>query len=129
MGSYAAAVENPPRPANIEATRDYRFEYGAGLNFEQEIITNLGEFMRLGWSDGRNEAWVFADVDRTATAGISVKGPAWSRPADTFGLAGVFNAISHDHRDFLAAGGTGILAGDGALNYGIEQALETYYDF
>ena len=37
--------------------------------------------------------------------------------------------LSHVHRSFLAAGGTGILAGDGALAYGIEEILETYYDF
>ena len=30
---------------------------------------------------------------------------------------------------FLEDGGTGILAGDGALNYGLEKALETYYNF
>jgi high affinity Mn2+ porin len=27
------------------------------------------------------------------------------------------------------AGGTGILAGDGNLNYGWEKIIETYYDF
>jgi len=45
------------------------------------------------------------------------------------GLAGALNAISSEHQDFFAAGGTGILAGDGALNYGFEKLLETYYDF
>jgi hypothetical protein len=47
----------------------------------------------------------------------------------TPGLAGVINAVSSVHREFLAAGGTGILAGDGALNHGTERDLETYYDF
>jgi high affinity Mn2+ porin len=28
----------------------------------------------------------------------------------------------------LEAGGTGILAGDGALSYAVEKVLETYYD-
>jgi high affinity Mn2+ porin len=28
----------------------------------------------------------------------------------------------------LEAGGTGILAGDGALSYSIEKIIETYYD-
>jgi hypothetical protein len=31
--------------------------------------------------------------------------------------------------DFFAAGGLGVLAGDGALAYGWEQVLETNYDF
>jgi len=129
MGSYHAAIDSPTRPADIVATRDYRYKYGFGLNLEQELAKNIGLFSRLGWSDGNNEAWVFSDVDRTATLGISVKGEAWHRPNDTFALAGVLNGISRVHQDFLAAGGTGILAGDGALTYGWEQILETYYDF
>jgi high affinity Mn2+ porin len=129
MGSYQAALDSPTRPADIEATRDYRFKYGFGLNVEQEVVTNIGAFARIGWSDGQNEAWVFSDVDRTATLGVSVKGESWHRPNDTFGLAGVLNGLAKVHADFLAAGGTGILAGDGALTYGLEQILETYYDF
>ncbi len=128
MGSYQQALDSPVRPADIQATREYRYKYGFGLNLEQELVDGVGFFSRFGWSDGRNEAWTFADVDRTATAGFSIKGQAWRRPEDTFGLAGSINAISREHRDFFAAGGTGILAGDGALNYGFEKGLETYYD-
>jgi high affinity Mn2+ porin len=128
MGSYQAAVDSPIRPADIEATRAYRSKFGFGFNLEQELVKNIGVFSRLGWSDGQNEAWCFADVDRTATLGLSIKGEGWGRPGDTVGLAGVLNAISHEHRDFFAAGGLGILAGDGQLNYGLEQGLETYYD-
>ncbi len=129
MGSYEQAVENPARPADIQATRQYRSKYGFGLNVEQEITKNVGVFTRLGWSDGQNEAWVFADVDRTATLGLSLKGELWGRAQDTLGLAGVLNGISGEHRAFLAAGGTGILAGDGRLTYGLEKIIETYYDF
>lgn len=129
MGSYQQAVDDPTRPADIVATRAYRYKYGFGLNMEQEIAKNLGVFSRLGWSDGQNEAWAFADVDRTATLGLSLKGESWHRPDDTFGLAGVLNGISHVHQQFFGAGGTGILAGDGALNYAWEEAIETYYDF
>src|SRR5262249_25513190 len=116
MGSYQVALDSAARPADIEATRDYRYKYGFGLNLEQELANNLGAFVRLGWSDGKNEAWVFSDVDRTATAGLSLKGEWWRRPDDTVGLAGVLNGISRVHRNFLEAGGTGILAGDGALS-------------
>ena len=129
MGSYQAAIDSPSRPADIETSRDYRYKYGFGLNLEQELFKNIGVFSRLGWSDGNNEAWVFSDVDRTATLGLSVKGEAWQRPADTVGLAGVLNGLSKVHQEFLANGGTGILAGDGRLSYGLEQILETYYDF
>jgi high affinity Mn2+ porin len=129
MGNYQDAVNSPTRPADINDTAAFRYKYGFGLNLEQEIAKNVGVFSRLGWSDGNNQAWVFSDVDYTATAGISLKGAAWQRPGDTFGLAGVMNGISKSHQEFLAAGGTGILAGDGNLNYGWEKILETYYDF
>ncbi len=129
MGSYQAALDSPTRPADIVATREYRYKYGFGLNAEQELAKNVGAFARLGWSDGENEAWVFSDVDRTATLGLSVKGESWKRPNDTVGLAGVLNGLSRVHRDFFAAGGTGILAGDGALTYGFEEIVEAYYDF
>ena len=33
------------------------------------------------------------------------------------------------HRNFLAAGGLGLLIGDGQLNYGTERILETYYAY
>jgi high affinity Mn2+ porin len=127
MGSYAEALSGPG--ANIAFTRADRDKYGFTLNWEQEIATNIGVFSRLGWSDGHTESWAYADVDRTASLGLSVKGQFWKRPDDTFGLAGVINAITPVHQQFFAAGGLGILAGDGALNYGLEEAMETYYDF
>ncbi len=118
----------PPPLADIEATRAFRCKYGFGLNLEQELVKNVGAFTRLGWSDGHSEAWVFSDVDYTATAGFSIKGEWWGRPDDTFGLAGVANGLSHVHQEFFEAGGTGILAGDGALNYAWEKILKSYYD-
>jgi len=129
MGSYQAALDSPTRPADIEATRAYRYKHGFGLNLEQELAKNIGAFARLGWSDGQNEAWVFSDVDRTATLGLSVKGEFWRRPQDTIGVAGILNGLSGVHHEFLAAGGTGILAGDGNLSYGLEKIVEVYYDF
>ncbi len=128
MGSYQAALDAPARPADVAATRAYRSKDGFGINVEQELADHMGAFLRLGWSDGRNEAWNFADVDRTASFGLSLKGAAWGRGGDTLGLAAAVNGISRVHRQFLAAGGTGILAGDGRLRYGPEQLVETYYD-
>jgi high affinity Mn2+ porin len=128
MGSYAATLDAPEVGMDITQTRAYRCKTGLGINAEQELAKNIGVFARLGWSDGRNESWTFADVDRTATLGLMFRGEAWGRQGDTLGLAGVINAISSIHREFLAAGGTGILAGDGALSYGSEEIVETYYD-
>ena len=53
----------------------------------------------------------------------------WGRPDDVVGIGGAINGLSQDHRDFLAAGGLGVLIGDGALNYRTERILETYYAY
>ncbi|HWH69025.1 MAG TPA: carbohydrate porin, partial [Candidatus Sulfotelmatobacter sp.] len=111
MGSFQEALNTPVRPADVEPTREYRYKYGFGLNIEQEVVTNLGAFLRLGWNDGQSESWMFADVDRTLSLGLSLSGAKWSRPQDTVAVAGLLNGISREHRDFFAAGGTGILAG------------------
>jgi high affinity Mn2+ porin len=113
---------------DISTASAYRLKYGFGLNWEQEIAKNVGVFSRLGWNDDRNQGWMFSDVGYTGSLGLSVKGAAWHRPDDTYGLAGVANGISKSEREFFAAGGTGILAGDDGLNYGWEKIIETYYD-
>jgi len=132
MADYAeaAAILRADGPAaDISAAQEYRFKYGFGLNWEQEVVKNVGVFSRLGWNDGREAGWVFSDVGYAGSAGLSVKGAAWHRPDDTYGLAYVMSGISGVEREYLAAGGAGILAGDGRLNYGWEKDLETYYDF
>jgi high affinity Mn2+ porin len=114
--------------ANLTAARAYRYKYGIGLSWDQQVVKSVGVFSRLGWCDGREETWTFTDIDELATLGTSVTGEAWRRPHDTFGLAGIVGAASKDNQEFLAAGGTDMLDGDGRLNYGPEKVLETYYD-
>lgn len=126
MGSYQQALSVPG--TDITQTRAWRYRYGFGLSWEQEITKNIGVFSRIGWNDGHNEAWMFTDVNHSASAGVSVKGGAWHRNDDTVGLGGVASGISRENERFLAAGGSGILDGDGTLNYRWEKALELYYD-
>jgi high affinity Mn2+ porin len=114
--------------ADISAARAYRYKYGFGLNWEQEVAKNIGLFSRLGWNDGHNETWTFTDVNWTASLGVSVNGGMWRRPDDTFGLAGIVSGASADNQKFLEAGGLDITDGDGALTYSPEKVLETYYD-
>jgi high affinity Mn2+ porin len=141
LASYNAAttllLASPP-PANTPpgaeitipgAAFSYRSKYGFGVNWEQEIAKNVGTFGRVGWQDGETAAAAFNDVDWTVQLGVSVKGAAWHRPADTFGLLGNLAGASSDQQAFLKAGGTGILNGDGNLTYACEKSLETYYDF
>ena len=129
MGNYQETLNNPSLKEDIALTAAYRYKYGFGLNLEQEIRKNLGAFMRLGWSDGKNQTWEFTDVDRTATAGLSLRGTWWRRPQDTVGVVAAVNGISAAHRQFLAAGGLGITVGDGALDYRSERIVETYYNW
>jgi high affinity Mn2+ porin len=63
------------------------------------------------------------------SGGVSVLGSSWGRPNDKFGLGGAINGLSGPHRDFLAAGGLGLLIGDGALNYREEKILEMFYAY
>jgi carbohydrate-selective porin OprB len=51
----------------------------------------------------------------------------WHRRYDRAGVTFVTNAICKDHQLYLADGGLGFLLGDGALNYGREDIIETYY--
>lgn len=43
------------------------------------------------------------------------------------GAAYTVNALSKAHQDYLAAGGTGFLIGDGRLNYRTERLSELYH--
>ena len=131
MGSFSDAIALAAingGPADISAVRRYNSRPGIGFNLEQQIVENVGLFMRGGIANGQREPYEFTDVDRTIAAGLSVSGKAWGRDGDTFGIAGVVNDISPVHKAFLNAGGLGILVGDGQLpNPGAERILETYY--
>ena len=109
--------------------RQENLKYGFYLNAEQQIVRDVGLFARLSWNDGQNEILSFTDVDRSASGGLSIKGSFWGRPNDTVGIGGAVNGLSGAHRDFLAAGGLGLLIGDGQLNYRSEQIFETYYAY
>ncbi len=102
-------------------------KFGYVLNWEQALSETVGVFGRWSWNNGRNEISAFTDIDASLSGGLSIKGAAWGRPNDTVGLGGAINALSRDHRDYFAAGGYGVLVGDGRLNYGTEKILETYY--
>jgi high affinity Mn2+ porin len=129
MGSYEDANDSPIRPANILLSQAYRYKYGFCLNAEQELMKDVGVFARMGWSDGNTQAWAYSDMDQSASMGLSLNGDIWNRPNDTYGLAGVLSGLSRVHQQFFEDGGSGILAGDGALSYGLEKAMETYYSF
>jgi high affinity Mn2+ porin len=129
MGNYREALALSPTSPDITQTRRYgRDKNGAGIGVEQEVAEDAGLFMRVGWSDGKNETWAFTEIDRTASLGALWGGKAWGRKKDSVGGALVVNGLSQDHRDYLAAGGYGFIIGDGALRYGSEMILEAFYN-
>jgi high affinity Mn2+ porin len=101
---------------------------GVGLNIEQQFTDDLGGFLRASLNDGHKESYEFTEINRSLVLGLALSGNRWHRDDDTIGLAGVVNDISKDARNYLAAGGLGILIGDGALpQAGFEKILELYY--
>jgi hypothetical protein len=132
MGNYRQAVQqylnHTVATPNIILTEQFgNVKYGFGLNQDQQLSANWNAFMRFGWNDDRNEDFVYTEVAQTVSGGVSFTPASWHRPDDKFGIAFVSNAIKRDHQNYLHYGGLGFLLGDGGLNYGRENILETYY--
>jgi high affinity Mn2+ porin len=128
-GSYRETLNNPALNLDISLTREGRIKYGYVFNLEQALTDDIGLFGRWSWNDGKTEIMAFTDIDASLATGLSIRGARWGRPDDVIGIGGAINALSKDHRDFIAAGGLGVLIGDGALNYRRERIFETYYAF
>ena len=129
MGSYRDTLNNPAFNLDIAQTRTGRIKYGYVVNLEQAVTDDIGLFGRWSWNDGKTEIMAFTDIDASLALGTSIKGTRWGRPDDTIGLGGAINGLSKDHRDFIAAGGLGVLIGDGQLTYRNERVLEAYYAY
>jgi high affinity Mn2+ porin len=102
-------------------------KYGFGVSVEQNLTRYLTAFARWGWDDGKTESFAYTEVDLTFAEGLGVNGAKWHRKQDRAGVAFVSNGIKKDHQIYLADGGLGFLLGDGRLNYGRENILESYY--
>jgi carbohydrate-selective porin OprB len=132
MGSYRVAVDNflsgiTAKPDITAHPLQTTIKYGFGVNFEQPLNDWMGMFGRWGWDEGRHESFAYTEVDETAGIGVGGNGRRWHRKFDRAGLVFVSNGISRDHQQYLALGGSGFLLGDGRLNYGRENIIETYY--
>ena len=130
MASYKDAVQLgllTGTTPDVSLVRRYSSNTGYAINFEQELIGGLGAFARAAMNGGKKEAYEFTEINRSVSAGLSLKGNRWQRPNDKLGVAGVVNSLSGDARAYFAAGGLGILIGDGQLNYAKEKIAEAYY--
>lgn len=130
MGKYADALNNSNNNVDIDKTRMYgRNKTGFALNAEISPQNNFGLFLKLSWNDGRNESWMFTEVDHSLTLGGVVRNLKLINDSDEIGAAIAVNGISDDHKNFLQKGGYGFILGDGNLNYGLETIFEAYWKF
>lgn len=132
MGDYQQAIDNSlagltPKPDITAHPLQTTIKYGFSANFEQPLTDWMGVFGRWGWNEGQHESYAYTEVDQTAQVGVGFNGKSWRRKWDRAGAAFVSNGISRGHQEYLALGGEGFLLGDGRLNYGRENILETYY--
>ena len=61
------------------------------LNMEQALTEDLGAFLRLSWNDGRTKNWMFTEMDRAISFGLSLDGAA-------LGTAGGHGGARHQYR-------------------------------
>jgi len=131
MGSYADALRLGDATGNTPDTamvRHRQLKPGGGINVEQQIVPELGAFLKASMNDGTKEEFEFSDINQSLVAGLSLKGGRWGRADDTVGLGGEINAISNQARAYFAAGGMGGIIGDGLLpSYKPEEIIEAYY--
>jgi len=132
MGIYREAVAQfqeglVPAPDITNHPWHITRKYGFGVNLEQNLTQNLTAFARSGWDNGKTESFAYTEIDLTFAGGVGMNGAKWRRKQDRAGIAFVSNGIKKDHQNYLADGGYGFLLGDGRLNYGRENILESYY--
>ena len=131
MASYsdalALALATGQTP-DVNAVRRMNSKSGFAANLEQELASDLAAFARWSRSSGKAEAYDFTDVNQSLSAGLTVNGNYWNQPTHTFGSAFAVNGLSKEAKAYFAAGGAGLLIGDGQLPHcASEQILEAYY--
>jgi len=130
MGIYRDAVAQAKPGVAPDITKHpwhVTRKYGFGINLEQNLTRNFTAYARWGWDDGRTESFAYTEIDSTFNQGLGANGALWHRKQDRAGIAFVSNGIKKDHQVYLANGGNGFLLGDGRLNYGRENIVESYY--
>ncbi len=132
MGDYEESVRLylehvTPTPEITATQKQGTIKYGFGINFEQEVSTDIWAFGRWGWADGKKESFAYTEDESGLELGVYVKGTRWRRNLDRTGAAFVSSGISAAHAAYLANGGLGFLLGDGGLTYGRETIEEAFY--
>jgi high affinity Mn2+ porin len=114
--------------ADISLVRRGAWKSGLSVNGQQALSDDLGMFVRAALDDGSKEGDEFTDMANSLSVGLSLKGASWDRKDDRLGLAFETGGITDSARHFFAAGGLGILIGDGRLDhYAREDIVEAFY--
>ncbi len=131
LGSYAQAValaQSTSSTPDVQQVLRIRGKAGVSINVEQAITPDLGLFFRAGLQDGTVSTSSYTDIHNTVSFGLSLAGKGWGRPDDTVGIGFASNGITRHFKNYLNAGGLGILVGDGQLpNSGRESLVEAFY--
>ena len=108
-------------PPVVDSIRRRSVKMGGGINIKQQLMQNLGFFLRAGMCDGRYETVDYTDVDRQISAGLVAAGQLWGRDDDEIGVAGALGGLHGDRVRFFGLGGSSVYIGDGALSYAGEK--------
>ena len=115
---------------DVSLVRHESSKVGMAINIEQSLTKNIGAFGRLSMNDGDKETWDFTDINRSISAGLSIKGDAWDHELDKIGIAFAINDLSKPAREYFQKGGLGVLIGEGPHSgYDSERIFESYYSF
>lgn len=114
-------------PPDVTALQQRHFKAGGGINIKQQVMENVGFFLRASMADGRYQTVDYIDNDRQISAGFVFDGALWNRRDDEIGIAGAMAGLHGDHVRYFELGGIGTYIGDGAMSYGGEKNMETYY--
>ena len=128
MGNFNDALALGGTP-NLALVRREQTKTGWGFTLQAPLSEDAGLYLRHSRNNGEAETFAFTEIDQQTALGGQFTGAPWGRRADRWGVALAVNDLSTPHRNYLAAGGLGFFLGDGALNYGSERVLETWYRF
>ena len=114
-------------PPVVDSIRRRSVKMGGGINIKQQLMQNLGFFLRAGMCDGRYETVDYTDVDRQISAGLVAAGHCgdvtMTKSASPAPWAACM-AIACGSSDLAERS---VYIGDGALSYAGEKNLEAYY--
>lgn len=114
-------------PPRVDSVRKRGMKTGGGINIKQDLSEYAGFFLRASMADGRYEIVDYTDIDRCLAFGWVGHGALWGRTLDEIGAGLAFSGLYGAKADFFKYGGLSVYIGDGALSYGGEKNLETYY--